>query len=413
MADLPLFSLKDVKNKRVLVRVDFNVPVQKNNVTDITRLMAVLPTLRELIRGKAKIILLSHRGRPQGKIDPDLSLNSVAEALEDILEHPVSFCSETIGEMAKKAVNKVNAGEILLLENLRFHPGEENNDPDFVKELAALGEVYINDGFAVSHRAHGSIVGLPKRLPFFAGLLLDKEVRSLASALDPKAQPITAIIGGAKISTKIALLESLVTKVRTLVVGGGIANTFLLALKHDIGNSLCEKDQVPMANKIIKQAEESKCKLIIPHDVRVSRDLNATSEVYHIPLAEIQRSESIFDIGSKTAEVIRDCLQHSRTVIWNGPVGLFEHQPFDRSSVQIAQDIARLTKERRLKSIAGGGETLAVINRAHVSHGFSYLSTGGGAFLEYIQGHELPGVKALKNKILSHSKKVPGVVIDS
>lgn len=396
MANLPLFSLKDVKNKRVLVRVDLNVPVQKNNVTDITRLTAVLPTLRELIKDKAKIILLSHRGRPQGKIDPDLSLHSVAEALEDILGQPVAFCSETIGKTAKEAVNKLKSGEILLLENLRFYPGEESNDPDFAKELADLGEVYINDGFAVSHRAHGSIVGLPKLLPSFAGHLLDKEVRSLASALEPKAQPITAIIGGAKISTKIALLESLVTKVRNLVVGGGIANTFLLALKYDIGNSLCEKDQVSMAKQIIKQAKKSKCNLIIPHDVRASRDLDARSEVYHIPLAELQKSESIFDIGSKTAELIGDCLQHSRTVIWNGPVGLFEHQPFDRSSVQIAQDIARLTKERRLNSIAGGGETLAVINRAHVSDGFSYLSTGGGAFLEYIQGHELPGVKALK-----------------
>lgn len=398
MANLPLFSLEDVKNKRVLVRVDFNVPVQKNHVTDITRLTAMLPTLRELMRDKAKIILLSHRGRPQGKIDPDLSLHGVAEALEDILEHPVAFCSETIGTTAKEAVNKVKSGEILLLENLRFHPGEENNDPDFAKELADLGDVYINDGFAVSHRAHASVVGVPKLLPAFAGLLLDKEVRSLASALEPKAQPITAIIGGAKISTKIALLESLVTKVRNLVVGGGIANTFLLALKHDIGNSLCEKDQVPMAKQIIKQAKKSKCNLIIPHDVRASRDLNATSEVYHIPLAELQKSESIFDIGSKTAELVGDCLRHSRTVIWNGPVGLFEHQPFDRSSVQIAQDIARLTKERRLNSIAGGGETLAVINRAHVSDGFSYLSTGGGAFLEYIQGHELPGIKALEAK---------------
>ena len=377
------------------MRVDFNVPVQKNNVTDITRLTAVLPTLRELIKDKAKIILLSHRGRPQGKIDPDLSLHRVAKALEDILEQPVAFCSETIGATAQQAVNKVKAGEVLLLENLRFHPGEENNDPDFAKELADLGEVYINDGFAVSHRAHGSVVGVPKLLPSFAGLLLEKEVRSLSSALDPKAQPITAIIGGAKISTKIVLLESLVTKVRNLVVGGGIANTFLLALKHEIGNSLCEKDQVPMAKQIIKQAKESKCNLIIPHDIRASRDLNATSEVYHIPLAELQKSESIFDIGSKTAELIGECLQHSRTVIWNGPVGLFEHQPFDRSSVQIAQDIARLTKERRLNSIAGGGETLAVINRAHVADGFSYLSTGG-AFLEYIQGYELPGVKVLQ-----------------
>ncbi|MDP4840187.1 MAG: phosphoglycerate kinase [Alphaproteobacteria bacterium] len=396
MANLPLFSLEDVKNKRVLVRVDFNVPVQKNHVTDITRLVAVLPTLRELIMAQAKIILLSHRGRPRGKIDLDLSLRGVADALKDILERPVAFCSEAVGKTAKEAVDKLKAGEILLLENLRFYPGEENNDPGFVKQLAELGEVYINDGFAVSHRAHGSVVGLPKHLPSFAGLLLDKEVRSLASALEPKAQPITAIIGGAKISTKIALLESLVTKVRNLVVGGGIANTFLLALKHDIGNSLCERDQVPMARKIIKQAEKSKCKLIIPHDIRASRDLNANSEVYHIPVADLQKSESIFDIGPKTAERVGECLQHSRTVIWNGPVGLFEHQPFDRSSVQIAQDIARLTKEGRLNSIAGGGETLAVINRAHVSDGFSYLSTGGGAFLEYIQGHELPGVKALQ-----------------
>ncbi len=396
MANLPLFSLEDVQNKRVLVRVDFNVPVQNNNVTDITRLEAVLPTLKELVKDKAKIILLSHRGRPGGKIDPDLSLQSLVKALEDLMDQRVSFCSETIGKTAQSAVNALKPGDILLLENLRFYPGEESNDPDFVKALADLGEVYINDAFAVSHRAHGSVVGLPQLLPSFAGRLLEREINSLSSALSKEGQPVMAIIGGSKISTKIALLESLVTKVRTLVVGGGIANTFLLALKHNIGNSLCEKDQVSTALKIIKQAKKSKCNLIIPHDIRASRDLNASSEVFHIPLADLQISESIFDIGPKTAEVIGEALRHAKTVIWNGPVGLFEHQPFDRSSVQIAQDIARLTKERGLKSIAGGGETLAVINRAHVADGFSYLSTGGGAFLEYIQGIDLPGIKALQ-----------------
>tara|TARA_R110002095_G_scaffold86977_3_gene75731 strand:+ start:1928 stop:3097 length:1170 start_codon:yes stop_codon:yes gene_type:complete len=388
--------LEDVQNKRVLVRVDFNVPVQNNNVTDITRLEAVLPTLKELVKDKAKIILLSHRGRPGGKIDPDLSLQSLVKALEDLMDQRVSFCSETIGKTAQSAVNALKPGDILLLENLRFYPGEESNDPDFVKALADLGEVYINDAFAVSHRAHGSVVGLPQLLPSFAGRLLEREINSLSSALSKEGQPVMAIIGGSKISTKIALLESLVTKVRTLVVGGGIANTFLLALKHNIGNSLCEKDQVSTALKIIKQAKKSKCNLIIPHDIRASRDLNASSEVFHIPLADLQISESIFDIGPKTAEVIGEALRHAKTVIWNGPVGLFEHQPFDRSSVQIAQDIARLTKERGLKSIAGGGETLAVINRAHVADGFSYLSTGGGAFLEYIQGIDLPGIKALQ-----------------
>lgn len=395
MAKLPVFSLGDVKNKRVLVRVDFNVPVQNDQVTDVARLNAVIPTLKKLMKHKAKIILLSHRGRPKGKIDPDLSLRRIAEALEDILEWPVSFCSKSIGQTAKTAVKALKGGEVLLLENLRFHQGEEENHPDFVEELASLGEVYVNDAFAVSHRAHGSVVGLPKCLPSFAGLLLEKEVTSLASALSQGAQPIMAIIGGAKISTKITLLESLVTKIRTLVVGGGIANTFLLALKHNIGNSLCEKDQVPAVLKIIKAAKKSNCKIIVPHDIRASRDLTARSEVHHIPLEDLQNSESIFDIGPKTAQLVGEALTHVKTVIWNGPVGLFEHQPFDRSSVQIAQDIARLTKENRLHSFAGGGETLAVINRAHVADNFSYLSTGGGAFLEYIQGRKLPGIKAL------------------
>ncbi len=395
MTNIPaLFSASDVKDKTVLLRVDLNVPVKDGAIYDANRLQAIIPTLKELLKHNAKIVLLSHRGRPKGKVDPKLSLGLIATPLRNILDHPVSFCDETIGDKAQQAIADMAPGSILLLENLRFHSGEEKNTAAFAKNLAALGNVYINDAFAVSHRKHASVVDITKHLPSFAGVLLQKEIQHLSSVFDKKSLPVMAIIGGSKISTKIGLLENLIKKVKTLAIGGGIANTFLMAKGYKIGNSLCEPDQVDTALRIMTKAKKEGCTLILPTDVQVSRDLSPNSEVNHVSVKDIQMSESIFDIGPKTTERIETAVEHCKTLIWNGPVGLFEHQPFDRSSLQLAQNIAHLSTNGRLISIAGGGETIAAIKRANAADHFTYLSTGGGAFLEYIEGHSLPRIKA-------------------
>ncbi len=392
---LPRFSKADVHNKTVLMRVDLNVPLQNGSILSTNRFEAIIPTLKELINYQAKIVLLAHLGRPQGKPDPSLSLKTIVEPLSNILDHHISFCEETIGDKAQKAIKVLKPGDILLLENLRFQGGEEKNTAKFSKDLANLGEVYINDAFAVSHRAHASVVGITKHISSFAGPLLQKEMKHLAPIFSPETSPTMAIVGGSKISTKINLLEGLLKKVKTLAIGGGIANTFLLAQGYKIGHSLCEKNQVSTALRLIKMAEKENCNLILPLDVQVSRDLSPNSEVNHVALDDIQESESIFDVGPQTTESIESAIERCKTVIWNGPLGLFEHQPFDRSSLQIAQNIAHLTRHGRLNSIAGGGETIAVIKRACVAEQFTYLSTGGGAFLEYIESHNLPGINAL------------------
>lgn len=394
---LPLFSKADVHNKTVLLRIDLNIPLQEGSILSTNRLEAIIPTLKELIQYKAKIVLLSHLGRPQGKIDSSFSLDIIVKPLSNILEHPISFCPETIGDTPQQAINALKPGDILLLENLRFHAEEEKNTAQFAKDLAKLGDLYINDAFAVSHRKHASIVGITKHMPSFAGPLLKKEIQHLSPIFSSETSPTMAIVGGSKISTKLELLEGLIKKVKTLAIGGGIANTFLLAQGHKIGHSLCEKNQTATALRLIKMAKKEKCNLILPIDVQVSRDLSPNSEVNHVTLDDIQDSESIFDIGPHTTEAIENAIERCKTVIWNGPLGLFEHQPFDRSSLQIAQNIAHLTRHGRLNSIAGGGETIAVIKRACVMNQFSYLSTGGGAFLEYIEGHDLPGINALMN----------------
>ena len=364
-------------------------------VYDDNRLHAIIPTLNALLKHQAKIVLLSHLGRPQGKEDPASSLRIIVPSLSSALKHPVSFCKETSGKKAQHAIQEMTPGSILLLENLRFQEGEEKNTDAFAKDLAALGDVYINDAFAVSHRAHASVTGITKYLPSFSGLLLQKEIQHLSSVFAPQSLPVMALIGGSKISTKIGLLENLLKKVKTLAVGGGIANTFLLAQGYKIGTSLCEPDHIDTARRIMKNAQDEGCTMILPTDVQVAKDLNPQSKARYAGVNTLQDSDSIFDLGPQTTETIKEALSQCKTVIWNGPMGLFEHPPFDQSSRQLAQHIAHLSTHSGLMSIAGGGETIAAIKGAQVVEHFTYLSTGGGAFLEYIEGYDLPGLKAL------------------
>lgn len=395
MANLPSFLEANLSQKRVLVRVDLNAPFKDGKLLDASRLEAIVPTVHALIKQGAKVILLSHRGRPQGKIDPSLSLRDLTTELSKLLGQPVAFCKEAIGENAKNAISDLRSGEILLLENLRFHLGEEGNDKDFAQQLANLGDVYINDGFAVSHRSHASVLGITNYLPSYAGLLLQKEIQNLFEVFTLENQPLMAIVGGSKISTKINLLSSLVSKVQTLALGGGIANTFLLAQGHDIGHSLCEPDQVATALRILDQAKKMNCQIILPNDVQVSPDLTAPEKAHTVLVGEVKTAESIFDMGPQTTQHIKDALDRAKTVIWNGPVGLFEHKPFDQSSLNIAHYIAARTKSGNLRSLIGGGETVAVVKQAGIAKDITYISTGGGAFLEYIEGRNFPSITAL------------------
>ncbi len=397
---LPTYTGADVAHKRVILRVDLNAPFKGKIILDDNRLRAILPTLKDLIEKKARIILIAHRGRPnlEGtsfKSDLELSLKPLVKPLSNLLSHPIFFQENILGDEVKKEVNHLKDREILLLENLRFYEGEEKNDLNFSKALAELGEVFINDAFSVSHRAHGSVVGLAKLLPAFSGLLLNAEIKNLNGFFEKKSVPLMAIIGGAKISSKIGLLKKLVTMTDTVAVGGGIANTFLLAKGYDLGKSLAEPSEVQTAQNIIALAKEHDCTLILPTDVNVSKDLEPSSEVITTSVKDIHPSKSIFDIGPKTVKEICKAMVKSKTVIWNGPVGLFEHKPFDQASIQIAQTLAKFTKNGHLRSVAGGGETISVLKSAHVENDFTYLSTGGGAFLEYIEGRKLPGIQAL------------------
>lgn len=392
------YSKADVAKKRVLLRVDLNVPRRDGLILDDSRIQAIIPTIQDLIKKQAKVILLSHFGRPTGNPETDkaLSLNFLTPHLSELLQQDVKFHHDCIGDEAVELTRAMNPGDVILMENVRFHKGESVNNPAFTENLSALGDIYINDAFAVCHRAHASVKGISKSLPAFAGLNLKRELEALAHIADPKSKPIMGIVGGAKISTKIDVLRKLVQSCRFLALGGGIANTFLLAKGYELGNSLVEHDQIESAKSIIALAKTHNCKLILPRDARVARDLEPSSEMNVTSVKDIHPSESIFDIGPKTVQDICQDLDHAKTLIWNGPVGLFEHKPFDRSSLQIAQTAAHLTINGRLESIAGGGETLAVIKEARAKDAFSFLSTGGGAFLDYIQEKPMPGLDNLE-----------------
>ncbi|GAB5507656.1 MAG: phosphoglycerate kinase [Rhizobiaceae bacterium] len=386
----------DPAGKRVLVRVDLNVPMADGSVTDTTRIERVAGTIRELSEKGAKVILLAHFGRPKGKADPAQSLKPVAAATETVLDRRVFFASDCIGEPARKAVSDMVDGDILLLENTRFHAGEEKNDPDFVKALAENGDVYVNDAFSAAHRAHASTEGLAHVLPAYAGRTMQAELDALEKGLGDPELPVVAIVGGAKVSTKIDLLTNLVHKVDALVIGAGMANTFLAARGTDVGKSLCEHDLAQTAKTIMTEAAGAGCVILLPTDAVVARKFEAGAESETVPVAEVPADAMILDAGPETVKAIAGWLEKAKTLVWNGPLGAFEITPFDRATVDAAKFAAARTGEGLLVSVAGGGDTVAALNHAGVRDDFTYVSTAGGAFLEWMEGKALPGVEALK-----------------
>jgi phosphoglycerate kinase len=391
----------DLQGQRALVRVDFNVPMEAGRVSDDTRLRAALPTLEKLQAGGARTILLAHFDRPKGKRVPEMSLRPVVAPLAKLLGAPVAFADDCVGPDAKTAVDALAPGGVLLLENVRFHPGEEANDAEFARRLAANGDLYVNDAFSAAHRAHASTEGLAHLLPAYAGEQMRRELEALDLALGKPARPVMGVVGGAKVSTKLDLLENLVGKLQFLAIGGGMANTFRFAQGYDVGDSLCEKDMAETARGILDKAKQAGCHMILPTDVVVAKDLapDAPHRIARLggPAGEaVQADEKIFDVGPNTLKQVLDAMGEARTLIWNGPLGVFEVQPFDKSTVQAAQEAARLTAAGKLVAVAGGGDTVAALNMAGVAGDFTFVSTAGGAFLEWMEGKTLPGVAALQ-----------------
>ena len=396
----------DVAGKTVLVRTDLNVPMQGGKVTDNNRIVRLLPTLNYLIKKKSRIVLLSHFDRPGGKFVPSMSLAPLVDALSEALGgKEVRFGVDCIGAAARDAIAQLKPGEIVLLENVRFHAEEEKGDAHFAQELASLGDVYINDAFSASHRAHASITGIAKYLPFAAGRLMQEEMVALHTLFSDAKTPMTAIVGGSKISTKLALLESLIDKVDNLIIGGAMANTFLAVQGHGVGKSLIEPKLKATAKRILATAKKKKCSIILPVDAIVGDALVAYQPVETVTIEAIPAQKMVLDIGNESLRIIFDCLAHSRTVIWNGPMGAFETRPFDVSTLMIAREIARLTQSGKLKSIAGGGDTVAALKISGLVDSFSYLSTAGGAFLEWLEGKTLPGVVTLLEAKSSQNRK--------
>ncbi|EKF40506.1 phosphoglycerate kinase [Nitratireductor indicus C115] len=390
-----LDDLTDIVGKRVLVRVDLNVPVQDGHVSDTTRIERIAPTLAELSDKGAKVILLAHFGRPKGKPDPAASLQPIAYAVETTLDRRIHFAKDCIGAPAAEAIAEMANGDILLLENTRFHAGEEKNDPAFAKALAENGDIYVNDAFSAAHRAHASTEGLAHLLPSYAGRTMQAELEALEKGLGDPARPVLAIVGGAKVSTKIDLLMNLVKKVDALVIGGGMANTFLAARGTEVGKSLCEHDLAATAKQIMIEAAESSCALILPVDAVVAREFKAGAENEVVGIENVPADAMILDVGPLSVEKIEEWLDRADTVVWNGPLGAFEIAPFDAATVAAARHAAQRTSEGLLVSVAGGGDTVAALNHAGVADAFTYVSTAGGAFLEWMEGKALPGVEAL------------------
>ncbi|TPW27599.1 phosphoglycerate kinase [Pararhizobium mangrovi] len=390
-----LDDIDDLAGKRVLVRVDLNVPVSDGKVTDRTRIERVAPTILELSGKGAKVVLLAHFGRPKGKRVPEMSLQPIAGTVEEVLDHRVHFADDCIGETAKSAVDSMVDGDILLLENTRFHEGEEKNDADFAKALAENGDLYVDDAFSAAHRAHGSTEGVAHHLPAYAGRTMQAELEALEKGLENPSRPVLAIVGGAKVSTKIDLLANLVTKVDALVIGGGMANTFLAARGVDVGKSLCEHDLADTARSIMEKANAGNCAIVLPSDAVVAREFaaNAANEV--VSVYAVPADAMILDIGDKSLEAVSAWISRAETLMWNGPLGAFEMEPFDRATITAARNAADRTKAGELVSVAGGGDTVAALNKAGVTDDFTYVSTAGGAFLEWLEGKPLPGVQVL------------------
>ena len=386
----------EVAGKRVLVRVDFNVPMKDGAVTDDTRLKAALPTIEHLKQAGARTVLLAHFGRPKGQRVAEMSLEPVAQPLADLLGEPVDFVDDITGADALEAVSDMSDGDVLLIQNTRFEPGEEKNDPAFAEALAKLGDVYVNDAFSAAHRAHGSTEGVAQHLPAYAGLSMQREIDHLVKALEAPERPVVALVGGAKVSTKIELLENLVKKVDVLFVGGGMANTLLHAQGVNIGASLCEKDLADTAKTILTAAEAAGCQLILPSDALVATEFKPHPETRLTSVNDVAEDEMILDCGPATVTALAVAMDGAKTVIWNGPLGAFETPPFDTATVTAAKHVADLAREGEIVAVAGGGDTVAALNQAGVADDFTFISTAGGAFLEWMEGKALPGVEALR-----------------
>ncbi len=386
----------DVAGKRVLVRVDFNVPMKDGAVTDATRIDRALPTIEELSKKGAKVLLLSHFGRPKGKPDSEMSLKPVAKVLGDHLGGPVEFVEDCIGDPVKKAAKSMLDGDVALLENTRFHAGEEKNDPEFAKALAEHADAYVNDAFSAAHRAHASTEGVAHLLPSAAGRAMERELDYLKAALSAPVRPMMAVVGGAKVSTKIELLLNLVGKADILAVGGGMANTFLFAKGIGVGKSLCEPDLADTAREIMDQARGKGCEIILPVDVVVAKEFKEGAD-REVKLADaVGADDMILDLGPDTVNLIAEKIESAKTLVWNGPLGAFEIKPFDTATVEAARYAAKRVKDADLVAVAGGGDTVAALAAAGVENDFTYVSTAGGAFLEWLEGKTLPGVAALE-----------------
>jgi phosphoglycerate kinase len=385
----------DLAGKRALVRVDLNVPTHEGEVSDDTRLRAAAPTIEKLRAGGATVILLAHFDRPKGKRVPEMSLAPIAAALAKVLGSPVGFADDCVGPVAASAVAALKPGEVLLLENVRFHAGEEKNDPEFAKALAQNGDLYVNDAFSAAHRAHASTEGLAHLLPAYAGEQMRLELTALDKALGNPERPVMGIVGGSKVSTKLDLLRNLVTKLDKLAIGGGMANTFLYAQGHDVGASYCEKDLAETARDIIRLAGQNNCKLFLPLDIVVAEKMAPGAAARVRGLGEVDEDERILDAGPESVERLCRAMANSKTLIWNGPLGVFEIPPFDKGTVTAAHCAAELAKQGKLVAVAGGGDTVAALNAAGCTDDFTFVSTAGGAFLEWMEGKELPGVAAL------------------
>ena len=386
----------DVAGKRVLVRVDFNVPMAGGAVSDDTRLRAAAPTISRLRGARAKVILLSHFDRPKGRRVASMSLAPVAAPLSRIIGAPVAFVDDCIGPAAEAAISGMKDGEVVLLENLRFHAGEEANDPGFAKALASLGDLYVDDAFSAAHRAHASTEALAHLLPAFAGEAMERELQALELALGSPARPVMGVVGGSKVSTKLELLRHLVGKLDRLAIGGGMANTFLFAQGVEVGASYCEKELAGTARAVIALAASQGCELLLPLDTVVAERAAPGVAARTRPLGEIDDDERILDAGPLTIERLEGAMARSRTLVWNGPLGVFETPPFDRGTCQAARRAAALVKEGKLVAVAGGGDTVAALKHAGVAENFTFVSTAGGAFLEWLEGKTLPGVRALE-----------------
>ena len=386
-----------ITNKNIILRVDINVPIKDGIIQDDTRIRAIIPTIKYLAENKAKIIIISHFGRPKGQINPEMSLKPLLNRISELSNIKVDFCDEVIGDKVAGKISQINYGEAILLENLRFYKEETDGDEEFSQKLAQLGNLYVNDAFSCSHRSHASITGIPKFLKSAAGLLLEKELDNLQNLVQKPKKPMIAIVGGSKVSTKIDLINALIEKSEAIVIAGGMANSFLYAQNYDIANSLCEKDLKETALAIIHKAKKYNCQLILPKDIRVCKKIENNANARNINLKDIESDDIIADIGLNSAQELADNLDNFSTIVWNGPLGAFEFKPFNEATNIIANKVSQLTKEGKLISVAGGGDVVSALNQANLADDFSYISTAGGAFLEWLEGKSLPGIIAISN----------------